>query len=411
MPMNEIILRPGQTVAVKVELGGQQLRLDLSLTSDGVKLRGPMQPVAAQQEPVDLGDDAFESMDQPEVSHGVGHEPVQAVDVSFEEQPDSAPATVQEGDDIDLDLGDLEGDLAEEFQEGTESDDVQPEVHVDAEEAIASIDIPEDADELPPEDSLDMGGDDGFNADGMTMLPPTRKTHQEAPQLDAISATLQPLSLNDPSTDAMSEHNKPQIKPESKPKFAPAPDDTLPVWTGKARAYKDPTLEHKKHTAQINKADLKPPTGQVRPGAKPPLGAKPAPAPAPLQDDGLSLSLDDEEPAAPPAKPALGAKPPVAKKPTGPVGKPAPAAKPSGKAPAAAAGDFTVFLSPPKGADKKQLAAEIIAEIQGINVKEALVLAGKMIVPVVKGVSENEAHSVRDKFKDAGLSCRITQKR
>ena len=41
----------------------------------------------------------------------------------------------------------------------------------------------------------------------------------------------------------------------------------------------------------------------------------------------------------------------------------------------------------------------------------AAALAGKMIVPVVKGVSETEAQGVRDRFKDAGLSCRITQKR
>ena len=74
-------------------------------------------------------------------------------------------------------------------------------------------------------------------------------------------------------------------------------------------------------------------------------------------------------------------------------------------------GNFTVFLSPPKGADKKQAAAEIIADIQGIDMNSAVALAGKMIVPVVKGVSEDEAQTVRDRFKDAGLSCRITQKR
>lgn len=34
-----------------------------------------------------------------------------------------------------------------------------------------------------------------------------------------------------------------------------------------------------------------------------------------------------------------------------------------------------------------------------------------MIVPVVKGVTEEDANKVRDRLKDAGLSCRITQKR
>lgn len=74
-------------------------------------------------------------------------------------------------------------------------------------------------------------------------------------------------------------------------------------------------------------------------------------------------------------------------------------------------GSFTVFLSPPKSAAKKKAAAEIIAEVQGIDLAVALQLAGKMIVPVAKGVSEADAGSIRDRFKAAGLSCRITQKR
>ncbi|MCZ7605222.1 MAG: hypothetical protein M5U25_03960 [Planctomycetota bacterium] len=174
-----------------------------------------------------------------------------------------------------------------------------------------------------------------------------------------------------------------------KKKFKPGPEDTLPVWTGKARTYQDPELEKKKkETSKLNKAAP---------------AAKAAPAPKAM-------------PAAKPAAKALPAAKPVTKQIKKPVtGAVGPAAA-SGKKPAAPAaasggGNFTVFLSPPKGADKKQAAAEIIAEIQGIDLNSALALAGKMIVPVVKGVSEDEASGIRDRFKDAGLSCRITQKR
>lgn len=416
MPTTEVVLRPGDTLTLKLEVGGQAMRLDLALTGQGVAVRGPVAAKPAPQ-PVDLTEE-FESDPEPAkpaslaAVEPLANEPVRAVDVTFDEEPqetgteEGAPATVQDGgDDIDLDLGDLEGDLEEQIEEGTEA---PPE---EEPEAAPMIDIP--ADDAPM-----LDGDDGFNADGMTMLPPTRKG-SEAKPLEAISATLQPLSLQDPSTDALADTGDPDMGDKSK--FAPSKDDTLPVWTGKARDYKDPLLEKKKQTGVINKSGMpKPGTGPVKPGLKP--AAKPAPAPAAAEDDGLSLSLEDEAPApapAPAAKPALG-KPLPGKKPTGPINAPKPAAAASGKAPAAASGkapaaaaegDFTVFLSPPKGADKKQQAAEIIAEIQGISVKDALALAGKMIVPVVKGVTEKEAHNVRDKFKDAGLSCRITQKR
>jgi len=380
------------------------MRLDLSLSAQGVAVRGPVHHAApSAPAPMDLTEE-FDAEPEKPASFGsvepLANEPVQAVDISFDDESGTesdAPATVQDsGDDIDLDLGDLDDEPSEQVEElgGGDSGD-------GGDEEAPMVDIPSD-------DALDVsGGDDGFNADGMTMLPPTRKTHEAKP-LEAISATLQPLNLQDPSTDALSDTGDPDMADKSK--FAPSKDDTLPVWTGKAREYKDPLLEKKKQTGVINKADLKKPaTGPVRP-----LG-KPAPAPAPVEeDDGLSLTLDDEAPPppkpAPAAKPALG-KPMPGKKPTGPVSAPKPAAAASGKSAAAPEGDFTVFLSPPKGTDKKQQAAEIISEIQGISVKEALVLAGKMIVPVVKGVSEKEAHSVRDKFKDAGLSCRITQKR
>ncbi len=85
--------------------------------------------------------------------------------------------------------------------------------------------------------------------------------------------------------------------------------------------------------------------------------------------------------------------------------------KKKGTGHAGGTGNFTVFLSPPRSEEKKETAAEIIAEVQGIEIGAAKTLAGKMIIKVINGVSEDEAEGVRDKFKEAGLSCRITKKR
>lgn len=375
MAIQEVVIRPGDSISLVLDVPGHPMRLDLSLTRNGVAVSGPVAVGAptmyggvaprhheestvdeseiSEAEMVDLTEE-FEAEDRAsdaslppqKVESLAAVEPFgepQAVDIPFEDISDEAgsgPATVEESasaDDLDLDLSDLGDD------EGVTVEEQAP------------VDIPAD-------DGLSLESDDepGFNADGMTMVPPTRKS---APA----------LSLEEDVE--MDESGNP------KEKFKPGPEDTLPVWTGKASTYKDPNLEHKKATSKINKqAPGKPPTG--KPGVAP---AAKLPAKQPLK------------------KPATGQ--------VGPAAKPAAAA--SGKKPAAAegAGAFTVFLSPPKGADKKQAAAEIIADLQGIDMNSALALAGKMIVPVVKGVSEEEAQSVRDRFKDAGLSCRITQKR
>lgn len=352
-------------------------------------------------EPVDLTEDfALEDAGQPEAMpqqkveslaavEPFGDEP-QAVDIPFEDisedtgglgmgDPQEETITDDSASADDLDLGDL--DLGDDLG---------------GDEEVASIDIPGDDDaggddlslglegdggiDIPADDddvgAIDIPGDDddgGFNADAMTMVPPTQQ--DAAPDLSLENEpedVLGSMSLEDEPVDDPA---------DPKEKFQPNQDDTLPVWTGKARAYKDPVVEKKKETSKLNKA------APVPPGAKPIPGGKPLPGKAKLP---------------------AGAKKPITKtvkKPTGGVG-PA-AAKPA----AGGGGNFTVFLSPPKGADKKQSAAEIIAEIQGIDMNSAVALAGKMIVPVVKGVSESEAQTVRDRFKDAGLSCRITQKR
>jgi ribosomal protein L7/L12 len=306
----------------------------------------------------------------------------------------------------------------------------------------------------------------GFSEQGQTMVPPSRSSKMkarppepepepeaaplpepepEAQPLDALSSSLAPVKFHDPSTDNLEQPDMqekrpapampPQKRPMPAPQAAPSPPaEELPPWTGRARDYRDPKLEAKKAaTSKLNKSDLA-------------ARQAPPPAPQPSAEEPMSLSLEEEAPPpapiskrptapvkagpAPAAKPApapmaqrpapVAAKPapapaarpapaPVAAKPAPAAAKPpAPAPKPATKVPE---GNFTVFLSPPKGAEKKQAAAEIIAEVQGIDLNAANALAGKMIVPVVKGVTEEEANKVRDRLKDAGLSCRITQKR
>ncbi|MCB9894550.1 MAG: hypothetical protein H6839_08880 [Planctomycetes bacterium] len=348
---------------------------------------GGVPPIHDDPEPVDLTDEfaaenesAHEPMPAQKVESLAAVEPFggepMAVDIPFDDVDDDGSVQMEEtvgtqdvteSDDLDLDLSDLEGD-----------ENVSVGVDIPGDDAGGLglegdvMDVSDDSVDIPV-DALDIPADDepGFNADAMTMLPPTRKASQPSLSVedDDAGLSLENLSLDDEEVELDADGNP-------KAKFKPGPEDTLPVWTGKASTYKDPNLEKKKReTSKLNKA---------------------APAPA----------------GKPAPKLPGAAKKPVTKQIKKPnTGAVAPAAGGSGRKAAEGGGNFTVFLSPPKGADKKQAAAEIIADIQGIDMNSAIALAGKMIVPVVKGVSEDEAQGVRDRFKDAGLSCRITQKR
>lgn len=440
MATTELTLRPGDSLQLKLETPGQTLRLDVSLTAQGVAISQPVPNQTLYEPPARPAAKAAPTRpvappppppppeptygEEPFVDEPLANEPVQAVDVPFE--PDEPVATEQQVEDSsdagDIDLS-LDDESAPEQQESPVGEVSQVgELRLTGE--LGTRPMPPAEEPLDLDLGMEPEPEPAFSAEARTMVPPTQ---QEAPALDAISATLTPLNLHDPNTDqskggaAMSGKTKSEAKEE------------LPAWTGRAREYRDPVLEQKKRE-----------TGVIPKGNKPaPAKAAPAPAPEPVEEGGdIDLSLDDEPakpvpapaplakkptvklpgkatkppgtktgPVAPPAKPApVAAKPapaPAAKPAPAPAAKPAPA--PAAKA--APAGDYTVFLSPPKGTDKKQAAAEIIAELQGISMNDAIALAGKMIVPVVKGVSESEANQVRDRFKDAGLSCRITQKR
>ncbi|MCB9936504.1 MAG: hypothetical protein H6840_12530 [Planctomycetes bacterium] len=386
----EVVLRPGDSISVRLEVPGQPLRLDLSLTPEGVAMSQPM-PMGAptifggvRPPEVDELEDDSEALDltaEFAAEDSVTEEPPpvqrveslaavepfgdmpQAVDIPFEDVADDTsgygePATqeVTESDDLDLDLNDL-----------------------GEEEVTVGVDIPADDPgvDIPTDDAVDIPLDDepGFSADARTMVPPTRQAPQNAMSL-SLDDDEPAMALDNLSLDSENEEYELDADGNPKKKFKPGPEDTLPVWTGKASTYRDPELEKKKETSKLNKSGA--PAKGAAPAAKP-LAKKPVTKPV--------------------NKPITGGVSPAASK------KAAPAAA------AAGGGNFTVFLSPPKGAEKKQAAAEIIADIQGIDMNSALALAGKMIVPVVKGVSENEAGVIRDRFKDAGLSCRITQKR
>ncbi|MCC6573727.1 MAG: hypothetical protein IT462_08040 [Planctomycetes bacterium] len=299
-----------------------------------------------------------------------------------------------------------------------------------------------------------------FDADARTMPPAPRagsapSLQAEEPEIDALSLEEEPVSSAPPPKPAQPARAGGRPAPGAKP-----PDSgELPAWTGRARDYKDPVIETRKaETRKIQKGapgkpapafnqdvNLGEEVAEEAPAVDIPSedGGEAPSVDIPLEDGGVEavdIPLDlEEEPAKPvvkgkPPAPKLPPKPPnkLAKAPTAPIKAPTGPIRPpvSTKAPAAPAkpvptatkpasntkppgadGAFTVFLSPPKGADKKQTAAEIIAEINGIDIDAAMELAGKMIVPVAKGVSESEANRVKDKFKEAGLSCRITQKR
>lgn len=434
-------------MVLHIEAAGRSYRLSLELSEQGVRVSAPAE---ARME-VHAG---------AATSSAARSKPEPAIESDFPmDEVASSESSPVEVSEESHDMSETDFSLDAENQEATAQD------YTAAEQHDSSIDVPEES--LAGAENFSLTGapgvthsedltldEPGFSEQGLTMVPPSRQ-RQQAPEpepllesednaqpLDAVSASLSPVRFHDPATDnleqpemeekrpapAAPQVKRPQPGPTARPQQAPAQparpaaapsgSDELPPWTGRARDYRDPKLEAKKAaTAKLDKQSL-----SARQGP-------PAPPP-PAEAEPLDLTLEDEvapapkKPAAPPPKPApMAAKPapaPIAAKPApapapkpalAPAAKPAPAAAKPAPAPAKAEGNFTVFLSPPKGADKKQAAAEIIAEVQGIDINAATQLAGKMIVPVVKGVTEEEANKVRDRLKDAGLSCRITQKR
>lgn len=128
-------------------------------------------------------------------------------------------------------------------------------------------------------------------------------------------------------------------------------------------------------------------------------------------DDIEMIDLDE-----PPKKAA-----PAVKKPPEKKGAPPPkpeAKKPPEKKPAKKGGDdeegevaYSVFLSRIPTPDKQAQAAKMIAEIRGVSMGEAKDLAARMVIPVVKDVSKEEAEQCLERFKKLKIQGRITKKK
>jgi len=78
--------------------------------------------------------------------------------------------------------------------------------------------------------------------------------------------------------------------------------------------------------------------------------------------------------------------------------------------PAVEEASCNVFLSALSSEAKKETAAKIIAEIKNIPIAQAKTLTTRILVPVLKDVTETEAKTCLEKFKKAGISGRITKK-
>ncbi len=120
-----------------------------------------------------------------------------------------------------------------------------------------------------------------------------------------------------------------------------------------------------------------------------------------------------------PKKPAPSLKKPPEKKAPPPPPKPE-AKKPPEKKPAKKGGDdeedggeiaYSVFLSRIPTPDKQMQAAKMICEIRGVSMGEAKDLAARMVIPVVKDVSKEEAEQCLDRFKKLKIQGRITKKK
>ncbi|MEK7447860.1 MAG: hypothetical protein AAB019_00080 [Planctomycetota bacterium] len=71
----------------------------------------------------------------------------------------------------------------------------------------------------------------------------------------------------------------------------------------------------------------------------------------------------------------------------------------------------SVFLSSITSKEKKEQAAKLIAQLKNISFAEATQLLGRVLVPVLKEVTEEEAKKCLDEFKKIGVAGRATKKK
>lgn len=86
---------------------------------------------------------------------------------------------------------------------------------------------------------------------------------------------------------------------------------------------------------------------------------------------------------------------------SGPVGQ----ESSSGRLPVAAG--FSVFLAKITDEPKRAKAVALIAELSGLSTEEADALSKKVIIPVVKGVTKDEAEAAKQRFAKIGILARV----
>ncbi|MDQ7779634.1 MAG: hypothetical protein RDV41_07980 [Planctomycetota bacterium] len=162
--------------------------------------------------------------------------------------------------------------------------------------------------------------------------------------------------------------------------------------------------------------DLTEPDMEVVPLEEPEPEEPPKPAPKKGKEPPKAAAKAPAAPAKPAAKAAAPPKAEPAEEPEeeqAPPAKTAPA-KPPKKAPADAdSGDmqYSVFLNRIGAKEKQEQAAKVLAEVRGCSLAEAREQAKKVIVPVLRDVSKEEADTCLKRFTDMGLQGKTTKKK
>jgi ribosomal protein L7/L12 len=88
---------------------------------------------------------------------------------------------------------------------------------------------------------------------------------------------------------------------------------------------------------------------------------------------------------------------------SGPVGQ----SSSSGRMPVPSASGFSVFLAKIADEVRRAKVVPILAELSGLTHEEADALSKKVIIPVVKGVSKDEAEAAKQRFAKIGILARV----
>lgn len=231
----------------------------------------------------------------------------------------------------------------------------------------------------------------------------------------------------------------------SKPPVEPVSDELEPLDPNEAMSLLETSQPAARAAAPAQRAPAPPPPRPAKPVSSPSHPALPAarppqkPAPPPparipsggykaevpleriaLTAADLADSNDElplvEPPPAPERSPAqrslanmkTGAFNPAQKRPSG---ERAAAVKRTTREPGSEEPVHGLVLSKITGDGKRQKAAELIAEIAKVSRDEALKLTDRTIIPVLKGVTKEEAESALARFQRSRISGRVTTRR